>query len=145
MDKFFHQWIYEAYYPEYAYSWSWVQHGSEYDITLEINQEQTNHIFWMPIDVTITTRNGETTLVVWDSLVTQSFNLSISSEPLMLELDKNNWILKRMPEIFVDPTFDRGVLLVNGVAFDVYEDEIRHSYENKAFWGDVSNQLLGLF
>jgi len=136
LGKFFYQWIYEEYFPHYSYSWNWVQSGSGYDIDLEIRQEQTNHIFWMPIDVTVTTPEGETTFVVRDSLITQSFRLSVSSEPISLELDKNNWILKRIPDTFVDPTFDAGILLVNGVSFDVYGDEIRNSYENRAFRGD---------
>jgi len=136
LDKFFQQFIYEEYYPHYSYSWDWLYNGSDYDIDLEVRQEQTNHIFWMPIDVTITTASGETTSVVWDSLATQSFRLTVSAEPLSLELDKNNWILKRVQEEFHEPTFDRGILLVNGVLFDSYDDEIRSGYEKRAFWGD---------
>lgn len=98
LKKFFHQWIYEEYFPQYSFSWQWVQSGSEYNIALEIQQTQTNHIFWMPIDVTISTANGETTFVVWDSLQTQSFQLSVSSAPTKLEIDKNNWILKLIQE-----------------------------------------------
>ncbi|MFC1482140.1 M1 family metallopeptidase, partial [Candidatus Neomarinimicrobiota bacterium] len=63
LDKFFYQWIYEEYYPQYSYSWDWVDNGSGYDIDLEIRQEQTNYIFWMPIDVTVTTTEGETTFI----------------------------------------------------------------------------------
>ncbi len=98
LEKFFHQWIYEEFYPKYAYSWSWTQNGSNYDIQLEIKQLQNNHIFWMPVDVTITTANGETTYVVWDSLQSQSFQLTVNSEPLGLALDKDNWILKTIGE-----------------------------------------------
>jgi hypothetical protein len=136
LEKFFHQWIYEEFYPNYTFSWSWVQNGSNYDIQLEIEQLQTNHIFWMPIDVTVTTMDAETTFVVWDSLQTQSFQLSVNSEPLVLELDKYNWILKIIEEPFINPQFDRGILLVNGVDFGSYGPEIWESYENKAFSGD---------
>ncbi len=137
LDEFFQQWIYEENFPQYSYSWNWVRNGSGYDIELEIRQEQINYIFWMPIDVTVTTSEGDTTFVVWDSLAIQSFQLTVSSEPVNLELDKNNWILKRLPEDFSDPTFDQGILLVNGILFDTYSDEIRNSYENQAFWGDL--------
>ncbi len=136
LDRFFHQWIYEEYFPHYSYSWDWVHNGSGYVIDLEIRQEQTNYIFWMPIDITVTTIEGETTFIVWDSLAIQSFQLTVSSEPINLGLDKNNWILKLIPEEFVDAIFDRGILLVNGVLFDSYGDEIRNSYQNRAFWGD---------
>ena len=137
LDKFFHQWIYEENFPQYSYSWNWIQNGSDYDLQLEIQQEQTNHIFWMPIDVTVTTLEDETTFVVWDSLATQSFLLSVSSEPLTVELDKDDWVLKRIREDFTNPTFDRGILLVNGVLLESYDAEIRNSYENRAFWGDA--------
>jgi hypothetical protein len=136
LDRFFYQWIYEEYFPKYSYSWSWVQNGPDYDINLEIRQEQTNHVFWMPIDVTVTTSAGETTFVVRDSLAMQSFSMTVSSEPVNLELDKDDWILKLIPDSFVDPTFDEGILLVNGVSFNVYGEEIRNSYETRAFWGD---------
>ena len=136
LEKFFYQWIYEEYFPRYSFSWSWVSNGSNYDIDLEIRQEQTNYTFWMPIDITVTTTDGEQTFVVWDSLSIQTFRLTTSSEPSNLELDKNDWILKLIPENIVNPTFDQGILLVNGVSFETYGDEIRSSYENRAFWGN---------
>ncbi len=145
LDKFFYQWIHEEYYPRYAYSWNSIANGQGYEINLEIRQEQSNYVFWMPIDVTLTTAAGETIFVVRDSLSTQSFQFRVSSEPLNLELDKNNWILKLRPERIGNPTFDRGILLVNGVLFDVYGEEIRDSYENRAFWGDFSISFWDCF
>ncbi len=136
LDKFFYQWMHKEFYPHYSYSWNWEQSGSDFNINLEIRQEQTNHIFWMPIDITVTTAAGETTFVVWDSLASQTFQLNVSSQPTDLELDKNNWILKLIPQEIVDPTFDKGILLVNGVLLDTYGDEILQSYESRAFWGE---------
>jgi aminopeptidase N len=136
LEKFFQQWIYEEYYPNYSYSWNWIQNGPHYDIQLEIEQLQNNHIFWMPIDITVTTTQGETTLVVWDSLATQSFQLMVNAEPLDLELDKYNWILKTIEEPFVNPQFDQGILLVNGVDFETYGQEIWECYQNRAFSGN---------
>lgn len=136
LDKFFHQWIYEEYFPHYSYSWNSAQNGSQFDIQLEIQQLQDNHIFWMPIDITVTTARGDTVFVVLDSLQTQSFRFSMTSKPLEVKLDKDNWILKTIEEPFVDPKFDRGILLVNGVFFGTYGAEIREAYENRAFWGD---------
>jgi hypothetical protein len=39
-------------------------------------------------------------------------------------------------EAIVNPTFDRGILLVNGVSFQTYGQEIHDAYESRAFWGD---------
>jgi hypothetical protein len=136
LDKFFHQWVYEEFQPTYSFSWNWVQNGAAYDIRLQIEQLQTNHLFWMPIDITVTTTQGEQTFVVWDSLQSQSFELTVNSEPLNLELDKDNWILKIIEEPLVDPQFNRGILLVNGVYFETYGSEIWDAYQNRAFSGN---------
>ena len=140
LDKFFHQWLYEEYCPRYSYAWNYNSNGALYDVQLTITQEQTNHIFWMPIDVTITTTGGDTTFVVWDSLQTQTFELSVASEPLEVELDKDNWILKTVQGPIQNPTFDQGILIVNGVWFDQwnynYGFEIQDAYEQRTFWAD---------
>ena len=137
LDRFFHQWLHEELYPQYVFEWNWVQNGSMYDIQLDITQQQDNTVFWMPIDITVTTADGDTTFVVWDSLQTQSFLLSVSSEPVYLEIDRNNWILKSVDEPMPDPTFDRGVLLVNGLDIDALLFEAWEAYQRRSFWGDV--------
>ncbi len=90
----------------------------------------------MPIDVYVKTVSGDTIFVVWDSLQTQNFQLTVNSEPLYMELDKNNWILKKVQDPISNPTFDHGILLVNGVSFDNYGSQIIDAYQNLAFWGD---------
>jgi hypothetical protein len=140
LDNFFHQWIYEEYYPRYSYAWNFNQNGAQYDVRLTITQEQDNYIFWMPIDVTVTTVDGDTTLVVLDSLQTQTFEFSVTSEPMHIELDKDNWILKTIQGPIQNPSFDQGILIVNGVWFDWLNYsrvfEVRDAYEHRAFWGD---------
>jgi hypothetical protein len=140
LDFFFHQWIYEEYYPTYSYSWASQENGGMYDIDLEINQLQSNYIFTMPIDITIQTASGETTLVVWDSLAAQSFDLTVTDAPTAVTLDKDEWILRTVEEPIEDPSFDRGILVVNGVSFEVYNSAIWTCYEDSAFWGsyDIS-------
>ena len=136
LDKFFQQWVYEEFYPHYSVDWNWIQNGQTFVIELTIQQEQKNHFFWMPIDVTITSNEDHYNFVVWDSLESQTFTIEVPSEPISLEIDKDNWILKTIQEKMISPTFDQGILLVNGVEFDVYDTSIRRAYENSAFWGD---------
>jgi hypothetical protein len=140
LGYFFQEWIYEEYYPTYAYNWSYVENGGLYEIDLEIEQLQTNHIFKMPVDITIETASGDTTLVVWDSLAVQSFALVVESEPTGLLVDKDEWILRVIEEGLTNPTLNRGILLVNGVQFPTYGSEIWTAYEDSAFWGshDIS-------
>ncbi len=96
LHPFFHQWIYEEYFPTYSYRWGWVKSGSQYVISLKIDQQQTNTVFGMPIDITIATAGGDTTLVVYDTLRTQNFQLTINAQPSNLTLDKDDWILKKV-------------------------------------------------
>jgi aminopeptidase N len=138
LHEFFHQWIYEEYYPTYQFEWSATPHGgSGHDVALAIDQLQTNYIFTMPIDVTVTTAVGETTLVVQNSQAHQEYAFTVSAEPTRLELDKDNWIL-RTPTVLPmpEPSFDRGILIVNGVNFDYFGSEIISCYADSVFWGD---------
>jgi aminopeptidase N len=137
LRRFFDQWIYKEYCPTYVNQYTSTQNGSQYVINLTIQQVQfrTNTIFQMPIDVTVRTRSGETTFVVYDSLQTQSFQLTISEPVLGITLDKDNWILKDPTLPVTNPTFDRGILLVNGVDFPTYTTEITSAYVDKAFSG----------
>jgi aminopeptidase N len=139
-DQFFHQWVYEEGFPYYHYAWTYQPVPSSYEITLAIEQIQENEIFQMPIQVTVTTAAGETTLVVEDSLATQQFTLVVEDEPLALELDKDEWILRMVSEEIVGTCFDRGILVVNGVHWDSYGTEITSAYEDSIFWGahDIS-------
>jgi len=92
-------------------------------------------LFKMPIDITIETVSGGTTLVVWDSLKAQEFQLIVDKQPTNVLLDKNNWILNKEQAQVVNPTFDQGILLVNGVQWESYGNEIYSAYEDSAFWG----------
>jgi hypothetical protein len=136
LDAFFHQWIYEEYYPEYQYEWSAAENGGFWDVDLTIDQLQTHHTYWMPIDVRISTAAGDTTLAVWDSLATQQFTLTVAAEPTGVALDPDEWILRTVDELVTNPTLDSGILVVNGVDFDTYGSEIWTAYEDSVFWGN---------
>jgi aminopeptidase N len=140
LDFFFHEWIYEEYYPSYSYSWTVTPNGGLYDVNVIINQLQTHYIFEMPIDVRITTASGDTTFVAWNNLATQKFTFSLAEPPTGVSIDPDEWILRMVEEPLVNPTFDRGILVVNGVDFNTYGSEIWSAYEDSTFWGsyDIS-------
>ena len=56
---------------------------------------QNTVLYWMPVDVKVSTNNLDTVFVVWDSLESQSFEFFLSEEPVTIEFDPDNWILKR--------------------------------------------------
>ncbi|MBD3161842.1 MAG: hypothetical protein GF346_06165 [Candidatus Eisenbacteria bacterium] len=136
LDAFFDQWIYGEYYPAYFFSYEVMDQGGGYDVHLTLEQTQDWQIFTMPVDVTIETVEGEETFVVDNSLASQEYVLHVDAEPTAVRIDKDDWILKTVQEAVQNPPFDRSLLLVNGVSWDVYGGEIRDAYEAKAFWGD---------
>ncbi len=145
LDAFFHEWIYEEGFPHYSYAWSYQPSGDTYEISLTIDQLQENWIFWMPIEVTVTTAHGETTFVIEDSLASQQFTLVVNDEPVDLELDKDEWILRLVSEEMADATFDRGILVVNGVSWSTYGTEIISAYEDSIFWGSLDISFWDIF
>jgi hypothetical protein len=136
LDWFFHQWIYEEYYPVYSYEWASAPNSGTWDIDLTVWQKQNHYVFKMPVDIQVLTASGDTTLVVWDSLATQSFQLTVNDEPTGIRLDPDEWILRAVNDPMPDPTLDRGILLVNGVDWDgYYGSEAFSAYEDSVFWG----------
>ena len=100
LDKFFQQWIFGEYYPDYSYSWYNTKVDNGYNVNLTINQDQDNTgLFWMPIDVKITTSSNHSYFVVMDSVKNQNFQFFVNEIPINLELDPDNWILKKIREI----------------------------------------------
>lgn len=97
LDWFFQQWVYDAYRPDYEYSWYHSSVGDQHSVILEINQVQTNTgLFKVPLDVVLTSASAETTIVVRDSLATQRFHLT-SREPITnLSIDPDGWVLKNI-------------------------------------------------
>ncbi|MDZ7261813.1 MAG: M1 family aminopeptidase, partial [candidate division KSB1 bacterium] len=101
LSWFFQQWVYGMVdRPHYQYSWSAVDLDSGTVVDLRIQQTQdASLIFKMPIDITLTTNLGDTTITVLDSLVDQRFRLFLPhpySGVTEVQLDKDNWILKKV-------------------------------------------------
>ncbi|MCC6350314.1 MAG: hypothetical protein IT347_12075 [Candidatus Eisenbacteria bacterium] len=135
LDAFFQQWIYGEYYPQYRANWTSAPAGGGYDVTLTLEQTQSWQLFTMPVDVTVTTAGGETTFVVPDSLASQQFVLHVADAPVNVEVDRDGWILKTMDQVVANPTFQKSVLLVNGVDWATYGTELASACTDKAFWG----------
>ncbi len=147
LDAFFTQWIYGEGFPIYTYDWEEIvpASGGGTSIQLDIEQLQDGQIFSMPIDVVVTTASGEETLVVNNTLASESFILPVSDTPLSVALDPNNWILRQLLAPIPTPTFTREILLVNGVDWDTYGQDIIDSYDARAFWGDYGIDFWDFF
>lgn len=135
LGDFFQQWVYGEYYPLYRSSFTAVPAGGGWDVTVTLEQVQSWQLFHMPVDVTIATASGDVTFVVDDSGASQQFVLHVTGAPTGVTIDKDNWILKGVDPVVVNPTFERSVLLVNGVDWSNYGTEITNAYAAQAFSG----------
>ncbi len=94
LTKYFDEWFYGEYYPQYGYSWASAPSAiGGYDVTVVITQQQAWQKFWMPVDVRINTGAGPRTFVAWDSLAFQPFNFHVDAAPTTVALDPDGWIL----------------------------------------------------
>jgi len=145
LDAFFQQWIYGERYPAYRATWTSAPAPGGHDVTLTLVQTQSGQLFTMPVPVRVTTASGETTFVVRDSLRAQTFVLRVPDEPRAVAVDPDQWILRTVETPVTSPSFDRPVLLVNGVDWATYGAEITNAYANRAFWGDYAVDFWDCF
>jgi len=135
LTAFFQQWIYGEYFPIYSYGW--VTGPQPGEITVTITQEQINTgLFTMPIRLRVNTTGGSMDFKVENSQAVEDHVLTVTGTVANVELDPDRWILRQVRTEVTDPTFDQGILLVNGVHWDTYGAEISTAYADSAFWGD---------
>ena len=133
---FFDQWIHGEYYPIYKFDWSAGPAASGYDVTVNLQQIQSWQIFHLPIHVRVTTTAGDEDFVVQNDAADDIYVLHVEDEPLEVALDPDNWILRLIIAPIPTPTFEKAILLVNGVDWNSYGSEIVTAYDDQAFWGN---------
>ncbi|HPG40075.1 MAG TPA: M1 family aminopeptidase [bacterium] len=106
LETFFQQWIYEEGHPHYYYYWNWEKTTNGlYRVFGQIKQVQSvGPVFAMPLDITIQTENGDTTFVMLNDEKYTDFEYLVTAQPVMVLLDKDNWILKQVSGNFT-PNF----------------------------------------
>jgi aminopeptidase N len=98
LDYFFNEWIYGEGYPVYGINWSYLQKENEiYNITLTLTQKQSGtnpQYFTMPVDIKISTADGDTLLNIINNSLTQTYNFDVKGLPNLITVDPDNKILK---------------------------------------------------
>ncbi|MFH1143822.1 MAG: M1 family aminopeptidase [Candidatus Eisenbacteria bacterium] len=147
LQDFFQQWIYGEFYPVYEFVWENAPTPEGERLHLTIDQTQTNAgSFHMPIQVRVEMSGGDMAeFVVDNALAHEEYWLALSAPAAAVEIDPDEWILRRVLEPVNDPSFASGVLLVNGVDWDTYGSELTSAYEDRAFWGDLEIDFWDYF
>ena len=144
---FINQWIYEEYFPVYEPAWESIVTREGDELHLTITQLQTNTvIFEMPMTVRVSLEGGGSVdFTVQNNQQTQEYVFALPAAATEVALDPDDWILKRVSDPIINPSFSDGVLLVNGVSWETYAAEIDVAYENEAFWGELEIDFWDYF
>jgi aminopeptidase N len=97
LGYFFDEWIYGTGYPKYTYSWSSRHFQGGDSVTLHIVQNIKTtgpHFFIMPIDLRISAEGMDTTITLFNDKADQTFHFITPQDPVLINLDPHDWILK---------------------------------------------------
>ena len=95
LDRFFDQWLFYEYYPEYRYKWDVIKTADQvYKVDITIAQLQTSVVYEMPIELVILFSGGrDTSITVNNNLDSQKYSFTFSEEPISMLFDPDQWIL----------------------------------------------------
>jgi aminopeptidase N len=110
LSWFFNQWIYAKGWPIYAYRWTAQSGGGGYDVKVDIQQQQDEDVFQMPVQLKLQGGGRDTLVVADNTMRNQSFSFVIPFRPDTVYFDPGEWILKQLSSIFLsDPGTDNGL------------------------------------
>ncbi|HLC77200.1 MAG TPA: M1 family aminopeptidase [archaeon] len=98
MKKFFDQWIFGPGHPEYGVLYFFDEKTKEVNVRISQNQSHDTGMFSVKMKFEFTTKNG---IKTFEEVVEQKehlFKYKLDSEPLMLRVDPDNFILKKIDQ-----------------------------------------------
>jgi aminopeptidase N len=97
LSFFFHQWVYGESFPHYDVSTSMQLVDRRWWVSVRVRQTTgTAHPSWftMPVDLRFRGTGLDTLITVWNRSADTTYNFSFPQQPITVELDPNDWILK---------------------------------------------------
>jgi len=96
LDWFFDQWIFQPGCPDLDISWDFQKMNNDnYAAVISFEQKQWDQFrFQIPIEVSVETTNKVILDTLWLTDRLNSFTLELSSRPISISIDPNNWLLK---------------------------------------------------
>jgi aminopeptidase N len=101
LSWFFNQWIYGKGWPIYAYRWTVQSGGGGYDVKVDIQQQQDEHVFQMPVQLKLEGDGRDTVVFADNTMRGQSFDFVVSFRPDTVYFDPGGWILKQVSSVFL--------------------------------------------
>ena len=95
LDWYYQEWVYQAGYPVYIYSWDSEPLIDTWMVDVGIEQLQTNApLFIMPVDIYLGNGTEDTLITLWNNDYSQDFQIELDFNPNVMEFDPGNHILK---------------------------------------------------
>ena len=134
------RWIMGEGYPIYRYDWTKATGDEGWAVSVRLRQVQETPIFPMPVRLAVRVEGaGSDTLRTFTVESTgrdSTYTLNLTRRPLRVDVDPDEWILRRVMPPIPAPTFAKPLLLVNGVPWSGETGALlREDYEARAFTG----------
>jgi len=97
LNFFFRQWIYGEKFPRYQLLWGWKEEKGRSRVRATITQTTGTSnppFFTMPIDIRFSGQGRDTTMIVMNDSLSQSYLFYLTFVPQTAHLDPNQWILR---------------------------------------------------
>ncbi len=132
------RWIREPGYPIYRYDWAEAAEGPGWAARVRLRQVQDTPVFPMPVQLVVRIEGeGGDTLRTFQVDCTgrdSTYTLDLPRRPLRVDVDPDEWILRRVMPPIPPPTFAKPLLVVNGVPWTGDTGaRLRAAYEARAF------------
>ena len=92
LDWFFDPWLTREDRLEYSWAWYSYPRTSDVNLTLSVDQVQTD-TYKMPVDFRITTTGGVIDTVFWVEAAHEEYHIILADAVIDVELDPDHWIL----------------------------------------------------
>lgn len=99
LSTFFDQWVFSPGYPQLVVEWSWDADAESAMMQIEQVQPTTWPAFQMPLEVVFTTVSGTERHQIEIDGRTSTARLNVSGEPIGLEIDPSNDLLKELVSV----------------------------------------------
>ncbi|MEZ5338293.1 MAG: M1 family aminopeptidase [bacterium] len=98
LDWFFEQWVYMAGHPQLKVTQNWERERGNLALTIAQTQEVKDLVplFRLPLQVEITTASAPHLYEIEVEQASEVFNFPVDGEPLMVIVDKGDWLLKEL-------------------------------------------------
>lgn len=100
-DDFFNQWYYGEGYPIYSIVWNQTPDEININITQEASYPSVTPFFKMPMEYTIMTSQGDTTIKVYHDSNFEQLTVPVEGQVITVWVDPDNWVLNKVGSITV--------------------------------------------